>query len=88
MSEINGNGSRSGFLMGAVVGAAVGAGIALLVAPRTGKEARNWLASSTRQLKDRTTSAFEQAKDTVKREAKGMASDASKEFANVHDRVR
>jgi gas vesicle protein len=89
VSEFNGNGKRSGgFLMGAVVGAAVGAGIALLYAPRTGKEARNWLASSTKKLKDNTTNAFEQAKDTVRREAKGMASDVSKEFANVHDRMR
>ena len=88
MAEINGNGNRRGFLMGAVVGAAVGAGVALLVAPRTGKEARHWLASSTRQLKDRTASAFEHAKDTVKRETKGMADDAARGFANVHDRIR
>ena len=84
----NGNGKLSGFFMGAVVGAAVGAGVALLVAPRTGKEARSWLARSTRQIRDKTASAYEQARETVRRETKGIADDAVKEFANVHDRVR
>jgi gas vesicle protein len=73
----NGNGSLTGFVVGAIVGAAVGAGVALLVAPRTGKQARNWLARSTREIKDRATSAFEQAKETVQRETKGIAGQAA-----------
>ena len=88
MTEHNGNGNRRGFLIGAVVGAAVGAGIALLVAPRTGKDARSWLARSTRQIKHKATNALEQARETVNRESKGFVRDGAKEFANVHDRIR
>ena len=69
----NGNGNLTGFIVGAVVGAAVGAGVALLVAPRTGKASRKWLARNTREIKARATSAFEQAKETVRREAKRIA---------------
>ena len=69
----SGSGNLTTFIAGAVVGAAVGAGVALLLAPRTGKEARNWLARSTREIKERATSAFEQAKEAVRQETKGIA---------------
>jgi len=77
----NGNGNLTGFIVGAVVGA----GVALLVAPRTGKKVRNWLAHSTREIKDRATGAFEQAKETVRRETKEIVGQAAKEIASVHD---
>jgi gas vesicle protein len=84
----DGNGNWTGFVMGALVGAAVGAGVALLVAPRTGKEARKWLAQNTRELKDRATSAFQQAKETVRQETKLAAGQAAKEIASVHELIR
>ena len=88
MKESNsGNGNLTSFVVGAVVGAAVGAGIALLLAPRTGKEARTWLARNTREIKDRAGSAFEQAKDTVRRETE-IAGREAKEFASAHDMNR
>jgi gas vesicle protein len=80
----NGSGNLTGFVMGAVVGAAVGAGVALLLAPSTGKEARSWLARNTREIKDRTTNALKQAKDTVRRETE-IAGREAKEFASAHD---
>jgi gas vesicle protein len=83
----NGNGNVAGFVVGAVVGAAVGAGVALLLAPRTGKEARTWLARNTREIKDRATSAFEQAKETVRRE-KEIAGREGKEIAMAHEMKR
>ena len=83
----NGNGNLSGFVVGAVVGAAVGAGVALLLAPRTGKEARNWLARSTREIKDRATSSFEQAKATVRRE-KEIAGREAKEILGARELSR
>ena len=80
MKESNlGSSNLSGFIMGAVVGAAVGAGIALLLAPCTGKEARTWLARNTREIKERATSAFVQAKEAVRQEAKGISGQAAKE---------
>ena len=61
-----GNDMIMGFVAGSVLGAAVGAGIALLYAPRSGKESREWLARQTRELKDRVAGAYEQTKDAVR----------------------
>lgn len=74
MSENNLN-SGNGILVAAVVGAAVGAGIALLFAPCSGRETREWLASRSRDIKDRTTTAFAQGKDSVMRAAKDLGRD-------------
>jgi len=75
MSDIN-QGSGMGILVAAAVGAAVGAGVALLLAPCSGKETRDWLAHRTGELKDRTTSAFEQGKESIRRTAKDIGRDA------------
>jgi gas vesicle protein len=80
----NGNGNLTGFVVGAVVGAAIGAGVALLLAPRTGKETRKWLADNTRDIKERATSAFAQAKETVRRENE-IAGREAREIANAHE---
>jgi hypothetical protein len=53
-------------------------------APRTGKDARTWLARNTREIKDRATSAFEQAKDTIRRETESARREA-REFASALD---
>ena len=75
MSE-NTQGNGSGMLMAVMVGAAVGAGVALLFAPCSGKETRDWLSQRTGELKTRTTNAFEQGKESVRRAAKDLARDA------------
>ena len=41
----------SGFLAGAAVGAVVGAGVALLLAPKSGKETREWLGAKSSQVR-------------------------------------
>jgi gas vesicle protein len=72
----NNQGNGSGILMAAVVGAAVGAGVALLFAPCSGKETRDWLAHRTGELKNRTANAFEQGKESIRRAAKEIGRDA------------
>lgn len=66
---MNGNGKGSDMLMGlvvaSVVGAAIGAGVALLFAPQSGRESRDWLARRTRELKDRVAGAIEQSKEAI-----------------------
>ena len=84
MSDIN-KGSGTGIMVAAVVGAAVGAGVALLLAPCSGKETRGWLAHRSREIKDRTTSAFEHVKEATRRAAKEIGSVAG-EPADAHDR--
>ena len=76
-------GSLTSFAVGAVVGAAVGAGIALLFAPRSGKESRDWLVQSTRKIKDKAAGALGR-KDAVGR-AQEIARREANEFVNVHD---
>jgi gas vesicle protein len=66
-----------GLLAAAVVGAAVGAGIALLFAPRSGKDTREWLAQRGRDIKDQTTNALAQGKDSMIRAAKEIGRDAA-----------
>ena len=75
MSDI-GNGNGKGILVAAAIGAAVGAGVALLFAPCSGKETRDWLGQKTREIQDKTTAAFEQGKDSVLRAAKEIGREA------------
>jgi len=58
------------FLLGMLIGAAVGAAIAMLTAPKPGRQMRNELASSARDAAGRAKVAAERA-----REAAGGASD-------------
>jgi gas vesicle protein len=75
MSDVNSGGGK-GILVAAVVGAAVGAGVALLLAPYSGKDTRRWLADRTQDLKGRTTNALEQGKASIRRAAKDLGKDA------------
>ena len=84
MSDFN-QGSGKGIMVAAVVGAVVGAGVALLYAPCSGRETRGWLAHRSREIKDKTTSAFEQGKEAVRRTAKAIGREAE-EVVNAHDR--
>jgi len=52
-------------LMGFALGAAVGAGIALLMAPDTGKNTRNRLASAARRMGKDAGHTIDQARDAV-----------------------
>lgn len=71
MSDIvKGSGSGKGFMAAAVIGAAVGAGVALLVAPRSGRETREWLALRTQEVKDGATSALDHGKEMVRQAVK------------------
>ncbi|RFC53836.1 YtxH domain-containing protein [Brumimicrobium aurantiacum] len=56
---------KSKIIVSALAGAAVGAGIALLLAPASGKETREALASKINEAKDATVDALGNAKDAV-----------------------
>ena len=78
MREMNGGGSNmGGFLMGALVGAVVGAGVSLLLAPRTGKDTREWLSTRTKEIKDKTASALQQGREAIRRESSELADEVS-----------
>ena len=64
MSENNST-PVGGFLAAFAIGALAGAGIALLYAPRSGKETRKLIAAKGRDLKDKATDAIGDAKDFI-----------------------
>jgi gas vesicle protein len=82
MSDNNQN-NAMGILAAAVVGAAVGAGVALLLAPRSGKESRQWLAQRGKDIKDQATNALAQGKDSLLRTAREIGRDTAGNDPNV-----
>lgn len=54
-----------GFLAAFAIGALAGAGIALLYAPRSGKETRQLIADKGCELKGKATDALSDAKDYI-----------------------
>jgi gas vesicle protein len=64
-SNNRGTMSAGSALMGFAIGAAVGAGIALLLAPESGKKTRQRLASTARRLGESAGDTIDQARDTL-----------------------
>ena len=66
MSNQQGIGA-GGVLMAFAVGAAVGAAVALLFAPASGEETREYLTDRAREGRDRASEAARQGRDMVNR---------------------
>jgi hypothetical protein len=64
VSDIS-QGNGKGILVAALVGVAIGAGVALLCAPQSGQESREWLARRTRGLKDQVGVALDPNPDFI-----------------------
>lgn len=65
MSNNNESNGVGGYLAAFAIGAVVGTAVALLYAPRSGKETRGLLARKGRELKDRASGALDDARDFV-----------------------
>jgi len=65
MSENNESTRIGGYLAAFAIGALVGTGVALLYAPRSGKETRDLLAKKGRELKGKAADVLDDAKDFV-----------------------
>jgi gas vesicle protein len=65
MSENNSN-RVGGCVAAFAIGAAVGAGLALLYAPRSGKQTRQLLAQKGRDMKEKADDALEEAKEFIR----------------------
>jgi len=63
MSDNNESTRVGGYLAAFAIGALVGTGVALLYAPRSGKETRDLLAKKGRELKGQAADALDDAKD-------------------------
>ena len=80
MSE-NSSSPVGGYLAAFAIGAIVGAGVAILYAPRSGKETRDLLAQRTRDLRDKAVDTVQDARDMIrgKREEVVAAVEAARE---------
>ncbi len=74
-----------------IVGAAIGAGIALLYAPRSGRETRQQLSTGASRLRERANDAYgtvsSRARETADR-ARDVANDVQSKGKYVVDRAR
>ena len=61
-------------LLAFFIGGLVGAGVALLLAPKSGKETREWLGAKSSEVKGRLGEAIERTKAAVRHEAQVIAS--------------
>jgi gas vesicle protein len=69
-----------GVAMAFIAGAAVGAAVALLFAPATGEQTREYLSQRAREGRDRATEAARQGRDMLNRQRENIA--------NAFDRIR
>jgi len=76
--------TMSGLLVGAAVGAVVGAGVALLFAPKSGKETREWLGTKAGALKGKLGQAIERVPLVARREAHELNSAATTVDSPTH----
>jgi len=65
MSDNSESNRIGGYLAAFAIGALVGTGLALLYAPRSGKETRELLAKKGRELKGKASDALDDAKEFV-----------------------
>lgn len=65
MSNHNESNGVGGYLAAFAIGALVGTAVALLYAPRSGKETRELLGKRGRELKDQASEALDKARDFV-----------------------
>ena len=83
-NEYGGNGSGgAGFALGMVAGVLVGAGVALLFAPKPGKELREDLGESMGKLKDAAARGYR----TVADKAGRVAAEARKLEGNAEQAI-
>lgn len=65
-------GNGGGMLVAFVAGAIVGAAVALLFAPATGEETREYLGQRAREGKDRATEAARQGRELLNKQRENM----------------
>jgi gas vesicle protein len=68
------NDNGAGVLMAFIAGAAVGAAVALLFAPATGEETRDYLGQRAREGRDRAADAARQGRELLNRQRENMNS--------------
>jgi gas vesicle protein len=83
----NGNGA-AGVMLAFMLGATVGAAVALLFAPATGEETRDYLNRRAKEGRDRATEAARQGREIINRQRESLttAFDRAREQFNAATR--
>jgi len=72
------NGDLGSFLAGFVIGGLIGAGVALLLAPQSGEETRDYIKDKSIELRDRAYETAEEARgkaELIAQQARDRASE-------------
>jgi gas vesicle protein len=87
MAQNDGIGA-SGVLLAFMVGATVGAAVALLFAPATGEDTRDYIGKRAREGRDRASEAARQGRDIINRQRENLttAFDRAREQFNAATR--
>ena len=87
MAQNQGNGA-AGVMLAFLVGASVGAALALLFAPATGEETREYLGKRAKEGRDRATEAARQGREIINRQRESLttAFDRAREQFNAATR--
>jgi len=87
MAQNQGNGA-AGVMLAFLVGASVGAAVALLFAPATGEETREYLGKRAKEGRDRATEAARQGREIINRQRESLttAFDRAREQFNAATR--
>lgn len=87
MAQNDGIGA-SGVLLAFMVGATVGAAVALLFAPATGEDTRDYLGKRAKEGRDRATEAARQGREMINRQRENLttAFDRAREQFNAATR--
>ena len=73
MARDDGTGAGS-VLLAFLLGAAAGAAVALMFAPASGKDTREYLSDRAREGREKATDAARQARDTLNRQRESLSS--------------
>jgi len=87
MAQNQGNGA-AGVMLAFLVGASVGAAVALLFAPATGEETREYLGKRAKEGRDRASEAARQGREIINRQRESLttAFDRAREQFNAATR--
>jgi gas vesicle protein len=72
MAREEGSGAGS-VMLAFLVGAAAGAAVALLFAPASGKDTRDFISEKAREGRDKATEAARQAREAINRQRDGIS---------------
>jgi gas vesicle protein len=85
MSDNNESSCGGGYFAAFAIGALIGTGVALLYAPRSGKETRELLAKKGHDLKGRASNALDGARDFVQGKKAELAAAVEAGKDAMHD---